>query len=120
MSKFDVDYFINKFEAIPGTNWTTGELWNSQTGACCALGHCGVRDVEFKHIGEDEPLYDGGGWLFTEEALELIKIFGGTNIHHAEDVYGVNDARSINEDEGPRERILNFLKQVKQKENDHG
>lgn len=40
---FDVNYFIKKFEAIPEDKWTPMQWFDKNTGACCALGHCGVR-----------------------------------------------------------------------------
>jgi len=43
MTIYDVDYFIQKFEAIPEEKWTAGMYYNSETEACCVLGHCGDR-----------------------------------------------------------------------------
>lgn len=38
---YDIDYFINKFEAIPEEKWTKGMFENN--GKHCANGHCGVN-----------------------------------------------------------------------------
>lgn len=41
MKKFTLDYFINKFEALPRNKWCEGTLTNA-FGQHCALGHCGA------------------------------------------------------------------------------
>ncbi len=38
--KFDVDYFIKKFRAIPEAKWCTQLLRNHDDTQRCALGHC--------------------------------------------------------------------------------
>lgn len=38
---YNVDYFINKFEAIPEYHFTT-HLFENQNGQKCPAGHCGV------------------------------------------------------------------------------
>lgn len=38
-TKYDVDYFIQKFEAIPEENWCVGE-YHGDNDTHCALGHC--------------------------------------------------------------------------------
>jgi hypothetical protein len=53
--KYTVDYFINKFKAIPSSKWTTGQYTIGTK--CCALGHCGERGLgvggpEAKALGE--------------------------------------------------------------------
>jgi len=40
--KYDIHYFIAKFEAIPDNKWCV-EKFTDEKGRCCALGHCGVR-----------------------------------------------------------------------------
>lgn len=45
---YDVDYFINKFEAIPEEMWCVG-LWVDSEGRKCALGHC--MDAKANIIG---------------------------------------------------------------------
>jgi hypothetical protein len=55
--KYTVEYFINKFEAIPEENWCTLSFMNGN--AKCAYGHCGVfnRDTfESKHTPESSAL----------------------------------------------------------------
>jgi hypothetical protein len=43
MSKrYDVDYFIAKFSAIPAKRWTT-RTFDDSFGRRCAGGHCGMR-----------------------------------------------------------------------------
>lgn len=42
MPKFDIDYYLTKFAAIPDDQWCIGEF-TASTGeeAHCAFGHCG-------------------------------------------------------------------------------
>lgn len=89
---YDVDYFINKFEAIPEDRWTTRDLVDSQ-GRCCALGHCGIR--ESVHM--------------NEEADALNSIIRTTFA----DVTAVNDSDAYGDD-GPKNRILRALRTIKQ------
>lgn len=42
-TKFTVDYFIKKFEAIPEELWTIG-IQQNEFGQRCALGHCMPTD----------------------------------------------------------------------------
>lgn len=95
-----IDKFITKFEAIPDEKWITGDLYNPATGACCALGHCGVREGS------------NGNWDITPEALELCRaMFGHEDYEY---VYDINDGN--NKDYGgttPKERMLNALNAAK-------
>lgn len=43
--KYTVDYFIQKFEAIPEDNWIT-EKYSNDLG-CCALGWCGEKSFHY-------------------------------------------------------------------------
>lgn len=42
--EYDVNYFINKFEAIPESQFTT-HLFQNQDGQKCSVGHCGIFSV---------------------------------------------------------------------------
>jgi hypothetical protein len=59
--KYDAAYFIKKFKAIPDMLWVIGSFKNCN-GACCALGHCGVREFS---------TFD----TTSEEAKCLIRLF---------------------------------------------
>lgn len=91
--KYDIDYFINKFEAIPEEKWTTGKF-QTQDGKCCALGFCG-NDWELPN---------------TEESKALVKIDPMISISNIND--GVCGYKQMY-GETPKARILNFLKQKK-------
>lgn len=54
--KYNVDYFIEKFEAIPEHKWIRGEY--GVNGFHCAFGHCGaVHGIhDFSHLPEAEAL----------------------------------------------------------------
>jgi hypothetical protein len=41
--KFDIDYFIAKYEAIPDELFTV-HLFENYEGQKCSVGHCGVYD----------------------------------------------------------------------------
>lgn len=42
---YSVQFFIDKFSAIPEDRWVIGEFSDfSDNNNCCALGHCGVRN----------------------------------------------------------------------------
>lgn len=92
---YDLEYFINKFEAIPDEDWATGD-YIDRSGRCCALGHCGVR----------------GGFEQLPEPRALHKLTNSLIAH-------VNDGSD--KDEGgnplygdtPKERVLNFLKELR-------
>jgi len=63
--KYDIQYFIDKFEAIPENKWIKGTVYDTNSGRCCALGHCGVR--------ETSPA--NSKWIQTEEANALENIY---------------------------------------------
>lgn len=97
--KYDIDYFINKFEAIPEDQWTTKKF--VEDGKCCALGHCGR----------------GFGGIDNGEAQALIDLFN----HYGFSVVSVNDGYTrryieTNVNSTPKERILNCLKEFKAKD----
>ena len=54
---YNIDYFINKFKAIPEDRWCVRALHDN--GRACALGHC----LEVGHI-------------FSQECSEFIRVFG--------------------------------------------
>jgi len=60
--KYDIQYFIDKFEAIPAEKWTRGVVYDASNDTYCALGHCGIREA-------------GGRWTKTEEANALENIY---------------------------------------------
>ena len=101
---YTVDYFIKKFKNIPSENWTVGKVMD-EVGRCCALGHCGVRDVNSK-------------WVMTPEAKALIILFGGSEEEGEEDfsaVYTINDLDSgvINTGLMAKKNILEKLESLK-------
>jgi hypothetical protein len=60
---YDVQHFINKFEAIPEDKWTTGSRGTreNELGEYCAYGHCGIRHGVYLDS--------------TQEAIALAKLF---------------------------------------------
>ena len=91
--KYDVDYFIKKFKAIPASKWTTGEYVKDTK--YCALGHCGANKIT--------------GYGHIEEAVMLSKLLGT-----ADTVTAINDGEhAFYQQKTPRARILAALKTAK-------
>lgn len=92
--EYTVDYFIEKFEAIPLEKWTIGKFIDEEE-RCCALGHCGAR----KH----QSLYG----IVEARALNNLII---DKLHTSPTV--INDLFYKGE-ETPKHRILRALKDIK-------
>lgn len=96
----DLDYFIEKFEAIPEEQWTTGKYRNAE-GRCCALGHCGKFQA----------------FVDTEEAKDLYAVIARLSPRPFS-VGSIND--NVYGEVGfffgttPKARIVNYLKAVKE------
>lgn len=104
-TRYDVDYFIAKFEAIPEKAWKTGCAGERGDDRHCALGHCGVYDED---SWRDEDL--------SEEAKVLANILSVVNppndscsLPLARVIFEINDRG----DENPRGNILAALRKVK-------
>src|SRR6478736_1430645 len=82
--KYNREYFIAKFEAIPEEKWTTGECCNA-FGQCCALGHCGMHKLP-------DALEE-----YTEEAQALMGLLSPlvNPTDPVKSVYIVNDRNAI-------------------------
>lgn len=98
---YNVDYFINKFEAIPDCQWTVGQLTNNQ-GQYCALGHCSYT------------VKNG----LTEESNALEKLIIA---YYNTSVVAINDnlqrypeGNFTSYGSTPKERILTALRQIKE------
>ena len=89
--KYDIDYFIKKFEAIPEEKWHTKHFRNKEGDKFCALGHCNQR-LASKHTEESQALYS------IDERIALI-----------------NDGKNLFKRIGktPKERVINHLKKLK-------
>lgn len=92
--KYDVDYFIRKFEAIPENEWCEGSLYNEATKQSCALGHC-LPDFRYNSMS-----------IISDEASGLmgvlnmtIPINNGKNPHYQQST--------------PKQRILAALYDIK-------
>lgn len=92
---FNVDYFIEKFSNIPEDKWAESGYQNGDK--FCALGHCG-------EIVSDSP---------TEESIALQNLFTKYDLR----VSLVNDGEySKYEGKSPKQRIIDVLKYIKQRE----
>jgi hypothetical protein len=105
--EYSIDYFIQKFEAIPENQIGEGEIEKH-----CALYHCGVKtNKDYKNL--------------SEEAIALANIF--KPLYHTQEennlsvyIYSINDGsdnvNGIIENvigNTPKERLLNSLYKLK-------
>lgn len=98
--EYTIQYFIDKFEAIPEEKWITG-VTKDVFGNCCAIGHLGAitSNFDFKgHSGEVKALLGISGK--DEDGLPVI-----TN---------VNDGYLPYKNLGstPKQRVINYLKSL--------
>lgn len=93
MSKYTVEYFLDKFEAIPEDQWCTGGLAD-QDGRRCAYGHC--------------CNIDKFGVNFTDESRALLQLGWYPTV--------VNDGHSPRyQQPTPKQRVLAALRDLKGK-----
>jgi len=96
-SEYTVEYFINKFEAIPEDQWTT-EVYEDDLGRQCAFGHCSTST---------NP--DKIGFVGTTEAADLLILFIRADLS----VACVNDGRDDRfQQPTPKQRILTALRHI--------
>lgn len=95
-TKYTVDYFIQKFKAIPENKWGTG-TFVFKDGRKCALGHCGMTSQ--KRTGKE-----------AKSLLDLFEINGF-------DVAKVNDDQCCDfRQKTAKTRILSCLNVIKKQE----
>lgn len=92
--KFTVDYFIEKFGAIPDDRWITGNL--HYDGKCCVYGHCGMRNGICGNTPESRALYE---LMLTVDGVYPIQVNDGKNPRYTQPT--------------PRARILAALADIK-------
>ena len=90
MTKYTINYFIEKFEKIPDNMWATD--WYEDGERKCALGWCGATEKD-------------GIPSYTEESMALANIFGVGMISKINDGY-----EPFLNQETPKSRILAALK----------
>lgn len=96
--QFTVDYFINKFSAIPEDEWIIGKTNNGNK--MCALGFCQAREIGGVVRLDDYP-----------EALSLYRMF---NKALGVPVFEINDGRDGRyRQPHPKQRILAALYDIK-------
>jgi hypothetical protein len=86
--KYDVDFFIKKFETICDDQWIT-DNYRTNFG-CCALGHCGIKS-------DSEE---------TEESRSLRKLFSPLGKYA---VQYINDRQMHFDREFAKEEIVKYL-----------
>lgn len=100
--KYTVDYFIQKFQAIPEGKWCTGS-WE-HLGRHCADGFCGSRSV-------------GSKLVQTEEGVQLAKLLMPLmpNEYESTIIFVINDnhQQSPYRQPTPKQRILAALHDIK-------
>lgn len=103
--KYTVQFFIDKFEKIPGNKWTTNTY--TQGDKHCAGGHCGMRFADdINHMAEAKALV---------EVLRPSKAehpYYSTDFHNI--VAALNDGvHSRYKQPTPKQRILAALYDIK-------
>lgn len=88
--KYDLEYFIKKFEAIPEDQWTAG-VFMDDDGRCCAYGHCGAN--------ENSPTLESG------MLSDLCPLTISVNDNKAGKYSHFGDT--------PKERVVNYLKSLR-------
>lgn len=92
-----IDYYISFYQAIPDDRWCTG-VFITDEGSCCALGHLGEREDA---INRKELI----------EFRQLLDLYGSSD-HSITDVNdGADEFLYLGDT--PKERVINFLKQLK-------
>lgn len=92
--KYDLDYFIAKFEKIPDDEWTDQGEFVDRSGCKCAYGHCGA--IKSKND--------------SEESTALYKIDEYYNIVPVNDNWRGNFAHLGTT---PKQRVVNYLKSLR-------
>lgn len=88
-----VDYFIEKFEAIPAGKWTTGKFVEGDK--CDAMGHCGERT----------------GDMDTDDSENLFTL---VLEHLKDDIANINDGDNPNfKQKTAKGRVLAALRYIK-------
>ncbi len=101
---YDIDYFINKFTAIPDDKWTT-RRYETINDKCCALGHCGERTT--KHTIEATTLNDiiANSHIIPPQSKSTTIVYINDGDH--------NDYKQ----DTPKARILAALNDIKNNQN---
>jgi len=101
--KYNVNYFIKKFESIPDNKWFVGEYSNKTGTKFCAYGHLG-NALNKKATPRSIAL------------SELVKSYANESIDGRYFVPEVNDGTSgwVFTGRTPKERILNLLYNIKE------
>lgn len=92
-TKYDVDYFINKFENIHEDKWCTNTLQDAE-GRRCAIGHC----IEKPYRSTDE----------SNALAELVVLYTGVAVSLVNDGF-----ISTFKQPKPKDRILALLNYIK-------
>lgn len=103
---YTVDYFINKFEAIPESRWTTNFF--DQDDKYCANGHCGMRESELEKTREALALAE----LLKPLKRSTWSRYGGDPIYEV--TANINDGETAEYPQPtPKQRILAALYDIK-------
>ena len=90
--KYSIDYFLEKFYAIPTERWGTGSF--KRGNRCCALGHCGTSGA-------------GGQTIEGKALLKLLNDATMINDGISPMSYFPRDYDKLGDN--PKERIINAL-----------
>lgn len=99
---FDVDYFLNKFDAIPENEWTTHTYTRyEEVVKHCVFGHCGVR------------VANGIDTTFTNESQALVYLFDQSLKISVININDNNVGFAFDLEETPKQHIMSALILIK-------
>jgi hypothetical protein len=98
---YTVDYFIEKFSAIPEEKWGKHTIDPDYFGKCCVLGHVGTTRLD-----------DLGGYKLTEEGKALVRIISGCGV--GQEDFFTNSVTNINDfNRDSKQAMLKALHDIK-------
>lgn len=117
--KYNTEFFIDRFKAIPREKWTCGDFKNHDGPRmmACALGHCGANDDNTDDADNPgTPMASALTQLFTS----TLKVYPH-QVNDFEDGHNIpvrerNGQFYVNRGKHPRTRILNALRDIKKLE----
>lgn len=122
-NQFTVDYFINKFEAIPEDKWLTnsqGEIEAQGELPHCAIGWCKNENGLYGNSRADKNTSKYAFTAFSAEASALEELFHQHGIKSRWDVRNGWNIADVNNGDHPRykqptpkQRILAALQDIK-------
>lgn len=104
--QYTIDYFINKFSAIPEKMWTIRTRGYDDNGPHCALGHCDESWKRWGNKGAEETALIK---IFDDDGLKIIRINNGDCPKYQQPtpkqriLAALHDIKKLNSEQGVKE-----------------